>query len=359
MATVTSKKAHSKGKASAIGVTIRIRKGKHADALVLDVVDRGQRTREHLGLYLTGDRDKDRETMLLAEQIKAKRLRERAMRRSGFEEMQLRLDEDFLLFYDDLMKDHGKPWRNVRAHLTRFCTVRPRFGDIGETWIDGFRRHLEKQGLRTNSIATYMDVLKTSFNVAVRRKIIAVNPFVYTRSTKRVRTNREFLTLEELRLLWASNAEHDMVKRSFLFACLTGLRISDLKQLRWSNILDTEIRIVQKKTGDHITIPLSEQARQILPEKGTAKSGDLIFAYPSRDDVYNDRLLKWMRSVGITKHVTSHVARHTFATLLVTQGTDLYAVQHLLGHRDLRVTQIYAKLVDQRKVDAIKSLPTL
>jgi integrase len=160
-------------------------------------------------------------------------------------------------------------------------------------------------------------------------------------------------------MLWASEAEHDMVKRSFLFACLTGLRISDLKQIRWQNILDTEIRIVQKKTGDHITIPLSEQARQILPEKGTAKNGDLIFAYPSRDDVYNDRLLKWIQSVGIKKHVTSHVARHTFATLLVTQGTDLYAVQHLLGHRDLRVTQIYAKLVDQRKVDAIKSLPLL
>jgi integrase len=352
-------KSSTKNKASAIGVTIRIRKGKHANALVLDVVDRGQRTREHLGLYLTGDRDKDREAMLLAEQIKAKRLRERALRRSGIQELQLRPEEDFLSFFDEASKDRGKPWRNVRYHLMNYVTGRPRFGDINEVWIDGFRRHLERQELKTNSIATYMDILKTAFNLALRRKIIGVNPFVYATPIKRVRTNREFLTFEELRLLHAGPCEHDMVKRSFLFACLTGLRISDLRQLTWKHIQGEEIRISQKKTGDHVSIPLSGQALALLPERGSSRTTERIFSFSTRDDVYNDQLQRWVSFVGITKHVTSHVARHTFATLLITQGNDLYAVQHLLGHRDIKVTQIYAKLVDQRKVDAIKSLPVL
>jgi len=127
----------------------------------------------------------------------------------------------------------------------------------------------------------------------------------------------------------------------------------------WKHIQGAEIRISQKKTGDHVSIPLSEQALAILPERVSSRGTDRVFSFPTRDDVYNDRLQRWVRTVGITKHITSHVARHTFATLLITQGNDLYAVQHLLGHRDIKVTQIYAKLVDQRKVDAIKSLPVL
>lgn len=352
-------KRPSKTKSSSIGVTIRVRKGKNASALVLDVVDRGTRTREHLGLYLTGDRDKDRESMLLAEQIRAKRLRERSLRRAGIEELQLRPEEDFMSFYDEAATDRGKPWRNVRHHLSEYVVGHPRFGDIDEKWIDGFRRHLEKQGLKPNSIATYLDVLKTAFNLAIKQKIVGVNPFTFARPIKRVRTNREYLTLEELRALHATPAQYDMVKRSFLFGCLTGLRISDLRQLTWKSVQGTELKVVQKKTGDHVSVPISDQARTQLPERGNARPGDKVFDLPSRDDVYNRRLQWWVSEAGIEKHVTSHVARHTFATLLVTQGNDLYAVQHLLGHRDIKITQVYAKLVDKRKHDAINSLPVI
>lgn len=84
-----------------------------------------------------------------------------------------------------------------------------------------------------------------------------------------------------------------------------------------------------------------------------------MFDFPSRDDVYNRRLQWWVAKAGIEKHITSHIARHTFATLFVTQGNDLYAVQHLVGHRDIKVTQIYARLVDQRKTMAIASIPSI
>lgn len=348
-----------KSKSTSIGVTIRVRKGKNANALVLDIVDRGARNREHLGLYLTGDRDKDREAMLLAEQIRAKRLRERSLRRAGIQELQLRPEEDFLTFFDEAAADRGKTWRNVRHHLSSYIHVRPRFGDIDEKWVDGFRRYLEKQDLKQNSVATYLDILKTTFNLAIRRKIVGINPFVFARPIKRVRTSREYLTLDELRALKATPAKYEMVKCSFLFACMTGLRISDLRQLSWKNIQGSELRVYQKKTGDHVSIPISDQARALLPERGTANATDTIFDFPSRDDVYNRRLQWWAHDAGIEKHVTSHVARHTFATLLVTQGNDLYAVQHLLGHRDIKVTQIYAKLVDRRKQQAIESLPIL
>jgi integrase len=345
--------------ANSIGVTIRVRKGKNASALILDVVDRGKRIREHLGLYLTGDRDKDREAILLAEQIKAKRLRERSLRRVGIEELQLRPEEDFLTFFDEAASDRGKPWRNVRHHLSKYVTGRPRFGDINEKWIDGFRRHLEKQDLKVNSIATYLDILKTVFNIAVKQKIIGVNPFTYARPIKRVRTSREYLTVDELRVLFATPTDHEMVKRSFLFACLTGLRISDLRALTWKGVQGAELRITQKKTGDDVLVPISDQARELLPERGNARYKEKVFDFPSRDDVYNRRLQSWVAKAGIEKHITSHIARHTFATMLVSAGNDLYAVQHLLGHRDIKVTQIYARLIDGRKKAAIESLPNL
>jgi len=349
----------SKSATTTTGVTLRIRHGKKGSALVLDIVDRGRRTREHLGLYLTGNRDRDRETLLLAEQLKAKRLRERALRRAGIEDMQPRPEEDFLSFFDSLAADRGKPWRNVRHHLSAYVSGRPRFGDINEAWIEGFRRYLDSCTLKTNSVATYLDVLKTAFNIAVRRRIITTNPFVFSGPIKRVRTHREYLTLDELRLLHNQPCQHEMVKRSFLFACLTGLRISDLRRLSWRNVLAAEVRIIQQKTGDHLTIPLSQQALSLLPVRSSVNPDESVFAFPSRDDVYNSRLQRWVRAAGIEKHVTSHVARHTFATLLVTEGNDLYLVQHLLGHRDIKVTQTYAKMVDNRKVKAINSLPTL
>lgn len=349
----------TKTKSGSRGINIRVQKNEGYDSLFLDIVLNGRRTREFLRLYLTGNRDADRETWLLAEQIRTKRARELSLKRIGIEELKLRPEEDFLSFFHSLAEEHGKPWKNVKFHLANYESGHPRFGDIDEQWIDGFRKYLEKRKLAINSIATYLDVLKTAFNIAIKRKIIAVSPFAYAKPTKRVRTNREYLTIEDLRAIQRTKTEHDMVKRSFLFACLTGLRISDLRQLTWKNVNGSELKIAQKKTGDHVSVPISDQARAVLPQRNGVKDTGKVFDFPSRDDVYNRRLQWLVADAGIEKHVTSHVARHTFATLLVSQGNDLYSVQHLLGHRDIKVTQIYAKLVDERKRIAIDSIPLI
>jgi len=339
------------------GVHLRILKNKGLDSLFLDIVNNGTRKKEYLKLYLTGNRDKDRDTMLIAEQIKARRIRELSLQRAGIEELQLRPEEDFMRFFHEQASRRGKPWQNVKHHLKSFVKGHVRFGDINENWIRGFRNHLADKDLAVNSIATYLDVLKTCFNIAVKQRIISVNPFVYADTVKRQRTVREFLTSEELQLLFNTPCDHDDVRRSFFFACLTGLRISDLRSITMANIREHEIHIKQKKTGDAVSIPLSDQAKVFLATTKNSKPADLVFMFPSRDDVYNRRLQNWVNTAGIKKHITSHSARHTFATLLITAGNDLYSVQHLLGHRDIKVTQIYAKLVDERKRKAIDSLP--
>lgn len=107
-----------------------------------------------------------------------------------------------------------------------------------------------------------------------------------------------------------------------------------------------------QKTKQEIIIPLSENALKWLPERHVQNDDECVF---SRLGEYTNKGLQlWAAQAGIKKHVSYHVARHTFATMLITFGADLYTVSKLLGHTDIKVTQIYAKLVDAKKVEAVE-----
>ena len=340
------------------GIILRKQRNKVGDHLYLDMHDGAVRVREFLKLYLTGDRERDREAMLMAEQIRAKRFQEMQARHSGIKMPVFDLKRDFVAYYRDMTVLKGKPWKNTLSHLEKFQNKTLRFADVSAEWINAFRVYLEGLKLAPNSVGTYLATLKTALNAAVRKQLIPQNPFIFADPVQRKRTQRVYLTLEELHILSATKSEHPVVKRAFLTACLTGLRISDLRALTWAQVKRDGLHIIQKKTRDYTYIPLADEALTLLGERPPKKSA-LVFALPPLDDLYNRYLLKWAKAAGIEKHITSHTARHTFATLLITQGNDLYAVQHLLGHRDIRVTQIYAKLIDGRKRTAVMSLPSL
>ncbi|MDZ4746497.1 MAG: site-specific integrase [bacterium] len=344
--------------AKAAGVVIRRQRNATGDHLYLDIHEGAIRVREFLRLYLTGDKSRDREAMLMAEKIRSNRLEEMQARRSGLVLPSFDLARDFMPFYSALADTKGKVWKNTLFHLNNFQSKPLRFVDLSAEWIHAFRDYLGKRDLAANTVATYLDVIKTALNIAVRQHIIPQNPFVFADRIQRKRTRRVFLTLEELQLLSSTTCSHPDVKRAFLTACLTGLRISDLRGLTWSQVKSDGLHIVQKKTGDYTHIPLADEALSLLGERPSKKSA-LVFTLPKTDDLFNRYLKRWVKVAGVDKHVTSHIARHTFATLLITQGNDLYSVQHLLGHRDIRVTQLYAKLVDEKKKYAVMSLPTI
>ncbi len=109
------------------------------------------------------------------------------------------------------------------------------------------------------------------------------------------------------------------------------------------------------KTRKLLYLPLSEQARRFIPSRGTKKSGDLVFDLPTFRGS-NEALKHWVSKAGIDKDITFHSSRHTFATLLLTQGADLYTVSKLLGHSDIKVTQVYATIIDKKKQDAVNLL---
>ena len=140
------------------------------------------------------------------------------------------------------------------------------------------------------------------------------------------------------------------------------MRISDIERLTWGNIETdgehTRLNIVQKKTKNPLYLPLSKEALKCLPDRGGAAANERVFHLPTR--AYIAKVLRqWAAAAGIQKHVTFHTARHTNATMLLTLGADLYTVSKLLGHTEVRTTQIYAKIVDKKKEAAVSLLDNI
>lgn len=164
-------------------------------------------------------------------------------------------------------------------------------------------------------------------------------------------THREFLFLDELQKLADTPCESDLVKRASLFAALTGLRYSDVSTVAWEQIRGAEgnyyIQFSMEKTGAAEFHPIPDQAYLLLGprSKGTIFNG-------LKYSLVTTVLPRWLKETGITKHITFHCFRHTFATLQLLSGTDIATVSKLLGHKFIQTTMIYVKIVDRLKREA-------
>ena len=163
--------------------------------------------------------------------------------------------------------------------------------------------------------------------------------------------------MDEIKTLIATDCPREDVKRAYLFACYCGLRLSDIYELRWRDLSkDGEqwrASVVMQKTTTPIFLPLSSQAMKWLPERGDAPDGGKVFDGLIAEPNINKVLAKWVKAAGITKKITYHTSRHSFATMMLTLGADLYTTSKLLGHSNVKTTQIYAKIVDSKKVEAV------
>jgi integrase len=145
------------------------------------------------------------------------------------------------------------------------------------------------------------------------------------------------------------------LKRAALFSCLTGIRFCDIEKMTWSEVERVDgqgwiVRFTQRKTGGVETMPVSDQAAGFMGER--RGPCDLVFYGLNYSAASNRVLARWIRSAGISKKITFHCFRHTFATLQLSLGTDIYTVSKMLGHRDLKTTQVYARIIDQTKREA-------
>ena len=219
--------------------------------------------------------------------------------------------------------------------------------------------------LSNNSVIAYYGVLRTAINRAYKEGIITVNPtkeFDFASKVKAEVSRREYLTIEELKRLIGTECKYEIMKQAFLFSCLCGLRVSDIRKLKWNDLQKSgeriRIEIKMQKTKEPLYLPISDEALKWLPQQNEAKGDDLIFPL-THEGTINKILQKWAKDAGIIKHISFHVARHTHATMMLTLGADLYTVSKLLGHKNIATTQIYAKIVDKKKEEAISLIPNL
>lgn len=259
----------------------------------------------------------------------------------------------------------------LKMHLSRYMGKRRLpVGRVDKAFCLGFISYLDhctdsrlrdpsaQKPLTPNTKKQLVAMLNTVLNKAVRNDYLSSNPMDKLDSDEKPRlipSDRPHLTREELRLLGRHPCPSAQVGQAFLFSCFCGLRWSDVKSLRWSDIhCESGSYIVVKrmvKTGRWLSAPLNKEALRMLPD-GDRQSDNLVFDLPSPQTA-NTLLGRWCRAAGIDKKVTFHIARHTFATLILTLGADIYTTSKLLGHTNVSTTQIYASVVDEKKIQAV------
>ena len=350
----------------------------------------GKRKYEFLKLYLIPERTredkaKNEVTLALAKAIQSKRIVEVQNDAHGFQNTN-KSRVNLLDYLENIGKQSAEQGSRNYAR-TVLNTVRAlklfrgdyiAFRDVDKEFLSEFTDYLRqmpkaskygvlKTGgrLSANSVVSYYGTLRTAINRAYKEGIITVNPtkeFDFASKVRQEPSRREYLTLDELKTLINTECRHEIVKRAFLFSCLCGLRVSDIRKLRWCDLQRSggrvRIEITMQKTKEPLYLPISDEALKWLPERGEANDSDFIFPL-THEGTVNDTLQHWAKVAGITKHISFHVARHTHATMMLTLGADLYTVSKLLGHKNIATTQIYAKIVDKKKEEAIGLIPNL
>lgn len=363
-----------------MNVTLRQRQKGEKVSLYLDYYHQGKRNYEYLQLYLYPEpkkgklskeqKEENRKTLTLAESIRSKRHLEIQNGIYGFQD-QGKMKGSFIRYFEYLTEkrkgsdgNYGN-WDSTLKHLRKFVKYDITFAQINKRWLEDFKEYLLSvnislnKKLSKNSASSYYNKIRAALKQACKEGIIQRNPAEETEGIKQVETERNFLSLTELQTVAKTECEIPVLKRAFLFSALTGLRWSDINKLRWSEIQHSNeigyyIRFIQKKTKAAETLPISEQALEFLGDR-TAEN-NRIFADLHYSAWYNIKLQQWVLKAGITKAITFHCARHTYATLQLTLGTDIYTVSKLLGHKDLKTTQIYAKIIDERKMLAANKI---
>lgn len=323
------------------------------------------------------EKDHNKETMLLAESIRAKRLLDMQTSIHGFVST-VKGKISFLNYFKKLTErkredsdgNYGN-WLSVYEHLKVFIGKKEYTLDqIDEDFLEEFKQYLQgsitrrgkKQKLGANSALSYYNKVKAALREAYVNKMIKENPSNRVKGLKAGDTHRQYLTLEELQAMANTECSNVLLKKAFLFSALTGLRWSDVKAVDWTKIQYSEksgwsLEYIQKKTKAAEILPLSEQAVRVLGDKEDDKIP--VFKELFYHTHMNKQLQDWADAAGIKKKITFHCARHTFATLQLSMDTDIYTVSKLLGHKHLKTTEIYTKVIDRKKIEAANRIPDI
>jgi integrase len=282
---------------------------------------------------------------------------------------------DFIEYFSKVSKDRHRNssqsiiinWNRVAELLKLFTNSQPLpFSQVTLSKAEEIRRFMltapcggnKKGTVSHNTAATYYSIFKAGLKQAFIDGYLTVDISAKIKGIQEQESRREHLSVEELNILAETPCDRSILKRAALFSALTGVRHCDIQKLKWKEIqvVGEQVRLnfTQQKTKGVEYMPISEQAYQLCGEPG--KPEQLVFEDLPDPSWISGPLKRWIKSAGITRNITFHCFRHTYATLQLAGGTDIYTVSKMLGHTNVKTTQIYAKVVDEKKQKATKAI---
>ncbi|HFK5598851.1 recombinase [Elizabethkingia anophelis] len=336
---------------------------------------------EYLKLYLNAEpknakeKKDNKETLELAENILA--IRKTNYIQGKFDiKSTTKSKRTFLNYFAEIMEEKQKQdssnnygnWFSTFQHLKKIISPNMTFEEVDETFIKKVRNYIDYDArsksdlpLSQNSKYSYFNKFKAALRSAFDDGYLSINYATKIKSFDQAESQREYLTFEELQSLSKSPCKYEILKRAFIFSCLTGIRWSDINAMTWSEVRDegenSRINFRQEKTDGVEYLYISKQARDLLSERQSPE--ERVFKGLKYSMTYNTEIVRWCNRAGIFKHITFHSARHTNAVLLLEGGADIYTVSKRLGHREIRTTAIYAKIVDKKMKEAAEMIPEL
>jgi len=315
------------------------------------------------------EKQHNKTTIEFAELIRSKRLVQIKNREFGFKE-NVEININFIDYYKSIVteylnkgsKNNYGTWRASSQYIQKFFGKKINSKNLTIDIIKKYRHFLLTTDSLKSSIGTLSKNTASSYykhfiyvlKRAYKANIISEDLAQHAEYIKQEETFREYLNEEELTTLWNTEIELPQVKRAALFSALTGLRYIDIENLTWEIIFKDKhqgyyIKLKEQKTGNIQNQPISNEAYEILKQEGT--TAGKIFLKLRYYEVARI-IKKWITDAKIHKKISFHNFRHTYATLQLANGTDIYTVSKLLGHKNIATTQIYAKVIDKNKIEA-------
>lgn len=348
------------------------------------MVSKVQRKREFLKLTILAnprtpiERQTNRETYELARKIRFEREQEFKENMLGYrlrKERTINFLDYFQAYNDRYTKKDVRMMKGVLVRFIDFLKIEyPQYStylkpeQITKDMVSLFVEYLQSRSKGEGAL-DYYSKFKKVINYAVDNDVIAKNPCkgVVCKCDKQV-LRKDVLSLDEMQALISTHYDNENpeIRRAFIFCLYTGIRFCDVQDLKYSNV-DYSNKILsfeQNKTKGHsansgVVIPLNDDLLQLIGEPNTEQyEQETIFRLPSATMCLK-ALRRWTKRAGITKHITWHCARHSFAVNILNNGANIKTVASLLGHSGLKHTEKYTRAVDSLKEAAINSLPKL
>lgn len=350
-----------------MGVIIRTKQLKEGYvSLFLDIHFRGQRKYEFLNIKFKNrpsnltERQIKKEKEDLAKRIALKRETDLINAEYGLEAI-TKLDSDFFQFFEQYIENH-RGLTDIRCFVTTLNKLKQFVGkqklfcrEVNAALLEKFSKNLQANH-KGDTPYNYFKKLKRVIKEAVKLKVIKENPSTDIKCPKKMGLEKSVLNFDEIKLLNATYCSNSGIKRAFLLSCLTGLRYCDIKALQWKNIKGDVIELVQQKTKNSVRIMLGPQAIRLIGDP--AKPNDLIFSLPTHNGCLKV-LATFVKRANITKKITWHCARHSFATNMMNLKTDIYQISKMLGHSSVRCTTRYTRVNDELMRDTVNKFPSI